>query len=83
MTYEFLSSACVQEDMTASTPSSSPRTNTDLLRRLDILIGLLSITVALLCVLVAHLVAEAFVPAFLLTLLFGLGVVVVSRSLLG
>lgn len=54
----------------------------ELLRRLDIVIGLLAVVVALQVVLVAHLLSGSFVPAFLLTVLFGLGVTAVARSLL-
>lgn len=53
-----------------------------ILRRLDIVIGLLAVLTAFLGILVADLVSASFVPAFLVTLLFALGVVVLSKSLL-
>ena len=69
-------------DMTIS-GASRTNSNPELLRRLDILIGLLAVITALLGVLVAHIVSESFIPAFLLILLFGLGVVTLARSLRG
>lgn len=53
-----------------------------LLRRFDIIIGILAVIAAFLAVLVADTVSASFVPAFLLTLLFGLGIIAVSRSVL-
>lgn len=67
--------------MTVSRPAPST-SNDDLIRRLDIVIGLLAIVVALQVVRVAHQVSGSFIPAFLVTLLFGLGVVTVTRSFL-
>ena len=68
--------------MTNPGPSLGTNPTQELLRRLDILIGLLAVAVAFLGVLVADIVSESFVPAFLVTLLFGLGVVAVTRSFL-
>ena len=68
--------------MTTSESSLGNDTNQELLRRLDILIGLLAVVVALLGVLVANVVSESFVPAFLILMLFGLGVTALVRSLM-
>lgn len=68
--------------MTNSGPSLGTSSTQELLRRLDVIIGLLAVVAALMGVLVAHLVSESFVPAFMVVLLFGLGVTALVRSLL-
>lgn len=56
--------------------------NDELLRRFDIVIGLLAVVATLQGVHVAGHLSGPFIPAFLVMILFGLGVVVLSQSVL-
>jgi hypothetical protein len=73
---------CVSSNMTDSGPSLGTDTDKQVLRRLDILVGLLAVVAAFLGILVAHTLSGSFVLAFLVIMLFGLGIIAVVRSVL-
>jgi hypothetical protein len=68
--------------MTSNRSPLGTNRSDDLLRRLDILIGLLAVVATLQGIHVASHVSGPFIPAFLVMLLFGLGVIVLTQSVL-